>query len=77
MECAQEELKKLLRKCENRKVNLREVKVIDKFLKDNKKTTVGIKKWLKFVVFMGVLTFALHYYLNDMRSRVTKVYPVK
>ena len=75
MECAQEELRKLLKKCENKQVNLKQVKVIETFIKDCGKTTATKEKWLKFVIIMGLLTYGVHYYFNDMRSRVTN-FPV-
>ena len=70
MECAQEELRKLLKKCENKQVNLKQVKVIENFLNAYCKPTASKEKWLKFVIIMGLLTYGLHYYFNDMRSRV-------
>lgn len=71
MDCAQEELKKILKKCQAKNVNIKNFQIIENFLKENKTPETRKEKWCKIVVILVLLAYAVHYYYSELNSKVS------
>ncbi|KAM7361972.1 bifunctional arginine demethylase and lysyl-hydroxylase psr-1 [Cochliomyia hominivorax] len=69
MECAQEELKKILKKCKNKNVELKKLQIIENFLKENKTKPTKKEKYGKILLIICLLAYGIHYYFSDLRSK--------
>ncbi|XP_023298815.2 bifunctional arginine demethylase and lysyl-hydroxylase psr-1 [Lucilia cuprina] len=69
MESAQEDLKKILKKCQTKKVDIKKLQIIKSFLSEYKKPVTRKEKYCKVVIVFCLLAYALHYYFSDLTSR--------
>lgn len=71
MECAREELRKILKKCQINKVDIKTIKNVEIFLKANKKPESRAAKSLKVLIIFCCLAYCAHIYFSDLSTTVS------